>query len=376
MRAAQPRASKKSPNLRKELDWQPQQMDSIRRYSERMSRNSITLERRGEGSTASRALRKARLLLGILALLGSSSLSAEATYHVLQKGETLFSISRQYNVPVDAIVAANGIADPSKLKVGEKLLIPSLHKVQRGETLFGIARSHGISVESLRSANRLGEKSLLKVGDVLYIPGSADAKGGTAAPVAQASSGGSSTPAASGGGASASGGAAAGGAAAAAGSSASAGTEQAGKGSAPPASTKGPPPAFDPPAVKVSNRSVDMGLIWPCGGDASYLDGKLFGVMFRPRQGDPEKAVAAGTVVSAGPYRGFGQVVFVQGRGSLIYVYGGNESIVVRVGDKVRSGQELGRVGVDAKEGRPTPVAYFFVFKNGEALDPATAPRD
>jgi septal ring factor EnvC (AmiA/AmiB activator) len=56
-----------------------------------------------------------------------------------------------------------------------------------------------------------------------------------------------------------------------------------------------------------------------------------------------------------------------------IYVYGGNDSLLVRAGDQIVAGQELGRVGMDAKQGGP--AAYFLVFKNGEAVDPAAAPR-
>lgn len=46
---------------------------------------------------------------------------------------------------------------------------------------------------------------------------------------------------------------------------------------------------------------------------------------------------------------------------------------MVKVGDTVKAGQELGKVGYDAKEGRA--VAYFFVFKDGNSLDPAKVPR-
>jgi murein DD-endopeptidase MepM/ murein hydrolase activator NlpD len=326
-----------------------------------MSRNIVTIERRRKYASAALPLSRARIVLVAIALVGCFQLSAESIYHILQKGETLFSLSREYNVSVDAIVAANQIRDPSRLKIGQRLLIPSLHRVLKGETLFSIARLYGSSVEALRSANKLGPKSVLRAGDLLVIP--IERPGAGAPTVADApatpkaartsSTGAGPTPAAS--------------------SAVSTAIPSAAPTADP---VTGAPAAFDPPAVKISSRVVDMKLSWPCGGEANYLDGKLFGIMFRPRRGDPEKAIASGTVVSAGPYRGFGQVVFVQGRGGFIYVYGGNESIEVRVGDKVLSGQELGRVGVDAKEGRPTPVGYFFVFRNGEALDPAVAPRN
>jgi septal ring factor EnvC (AmiA/AmiB activator) len=127
-----------------------------------------------------------------------------------------------------------------------------------------------------------------------------------------------------------------------------------------------------PEAVKTSVKPVSKGLSWPCPGEILYLDGKAYGVVIRAKLGEALKAVASGTVSSAGPYRGYGNVVFVLARG-YIYVYGGNDSISVRAGDQVVAGQELGRVGMDVKQGGP--AAYFLVFKNGEAVDPAAAPR-
>ncbi len=50
----------------------------------------------------------------------------EPVTHVVQSGETLFRIAQQYNTTVEAIVAANDITDPSLIRVGQQLVIPSL----------------------------------------------------------------------------------------------------------------------------------------------------------------------------------------------------------------------------------------------------------
>ncbi|MCZ7543749.1 MAG: LysM peptidoglycan-binding domain-containing protein [Anaerolineae bacterium] len=44
--------------------------------------------------------------------------------HVIQRGETLFSIARRYGVTVEQITAANNIANPSRIYVGQVLVIP------------------------------------------------------------------------------------------------------------------------------------------------------------------------------------------------------------------------------------------------------------
>jgi spore germination protein len=43
---------------------------------------------------------------------------------MVQPGDTLWAIATTYGVPVDRIVAANGIVDPDRLAPGEILLIP------------------------------------------------------------------------------------------------------------------------------------------------------------------------------------------------------------------------------------------------------------
>ena len=50
--------------------------------------------------------------------------SGEGYEHVVQPGETLSEIAKAYGVTVQAIVAANDIADPDRLQVGQKLFIP------------------------------------------------------------------------------------------------------------------------------------------------------------------------------------------------------------------------------------------------------------
>lgn len=286
-----------------------------------------------------RIIRAAAVLLLVAVSLPRIA-AAQALYHVLEKGETLYSVAKSYGVRPEAIVKANSIDDPSKLKAGKKLLIPRdavagdpvagdpvagdpvagdasvdpapalTHRVAKGETLFSIAKAYGISLDALMAANKLTAASVIRAGAILSIPA-----GGKAVAVV---------------------------------------------------------PAM-PEAVKTSTKALSKSLAWPCPGEIRYLDGKAYGVVIRASLGETSKAIAAGIVSSAGPYRGYGNVVFVLTRG-YIYVYGGNDSISVRAGDQVRAGQALGKIGMDAKQGGP--AAYFLVFKDGAAVDPAAAPRD
>jgi LysM repeat protein len=48
----------------------------------------------------------------------------EQTY-TIQQGDTLSYIAGQFGVTVEAIVAANGLANPDAIQAGQKVIIPS-----------------------------------------------------------------------------------------------------------------------------------------------------------------------------------------------------------------------------------------------------------
>ncbi|NEN76274.1 peptidoglycan DD-metalloendopeptidase family protein [Pelistega sp. NLN82] len=52
---------------------------------------------------------------------GSSGAYSGSGVHIVQKGDTLYSISRRYNVPVNRILSLNSIADPSQIEVGQRI---------------------------------------------------------------------------------------------------------------------------------------------------------------------------------------------------------------------------------------------------------------
>lgn len=325
-----------------------------------------------------------------LLVLAAPSFAADPVFHTLQKGETLYSVSRKYGVPYEALASANGITDPTKLKVGTKLIIPSVHVVAKGETLFGLAKRYGILIGELLAANRLQPGYILKTGDTLVIPASESpepaATAAAAAPtttttapattiapaIPQPAPVTTTVPATVPSPASA--GAAAPAIALPPATIAAPTTVTAPPAAAPAPGSASPAGVPMPAPVKTQEKTVDPKLEWPAPGKALYLDGKLEGIMIRVKPGEVAKAVASGTVVSAGPSRGFSQVVFVQSKSGYVYVYGGNESLMVKTGDQVVSGRELGKIGLDARDG--SPIAYFFVFRNGQPLDPALAPRD
>ncbi len=155
------------------------------------------------GKTATRAVVSILVAFVILGLLpvhpaaaeGHPQTAEQERVHIVQRGETLSSISRMYGVPMAAIIAANHIVNPSRIYVGQRLIIPGSggpttsapqHVVQRGETLASIARRYGVSLWGLARANGISNPSLIYAGQVLIITEAAE-------PIATPASGGGAT---------------------------------------------------------------------------------------------------------------------------------------------------------------------------------------
>jgi len=93
------------------------------------------------------------------------------------------------------------------------------------------------------------------------------------------------------------------------------------------------------------------------------------GIDFRGDMGEPIHATAAGTVTSAGWSGGYGNMVEVDHGNGLATRYGHLSAIDVKVGQPIRIGQVIGRLG---STGRSTgPHVHYETRVNGEAVNPA-----
>jgi LysM repeat protein len=104
------------------------------------------------------------------------------TTHYVSWGETLFSIALRYGVTVQAIMDANGLSDPDRIYVGQRLIIPgtsvgllssppqTIHIVQPGENLYRIGLQYGFTIDQLLAANNLTNPDQVYAGQALIIP--------------------------------------------------------------------------------------------------------------------------------------------------------------------------------------------------------------
>jgi len=94
--------------------------------------------------------------------------------HVVRPGESVYSISRLYDVPSQRIISDNELTDPEQLVPGQTLVIlegTRQYTVRPGDSIFRIARRYDVSIADILEANPdITNPASLEVGQVLNIP--------------------------------------------------------------------------------------------------------------------------------------------------------------------------------------------------------------
>lgn len=88
--------------------------------------------------------------------------------YIVKKGDTLYSISKKFNIPLENLKNINKL-NSNLIHVGDTLIInPSSYKVEKGDTLYSISKKFNTTVDKLKIINNK-ENSLIKEGEVLII---------------------------------------------------------------------------------------------------------------------------------------------------------------------------------------------------------------
>lgn len=304
-----------------------------------------------------------------------SSAPLEPGFHLVQRGDTLYSIARQYGQDPKNIIIWNQIVNPNAIAPGIRVRIgpPSVAAASgAGNASAAVAEVRTIIPQGGVDARPLGaDPTPITAGSPPAGPAIPQVPTAQAGPIKQEPRGGKQVYSEQ------------------AWAEARAGDNKPAGASAvvPQAVTNETKPAAKPeeskPAdadsridarteAKADARPADGAFdwSWPTGGKviAGFNDGTSKGIDINGKLGDAVLAAAPGKVLYAGQdLRGYGKLVVVKHSNQYLSVYAHNSEILVKEGQSVTKGQKIAELGKsDAQE----PKLHFEIRKQGKPVDP------
>ncbi len=301
---------------------------------------------------------------------GSKSGAGSAGVHTVSYGETLYSISKRYRMPMRDITVLNRVQPPFKLYEGQRLKLPPPreYRVRLGDTLYEISRLFGVNSSEIARMNNIQSPYIVRSGQMLRLP-SITRK--TKVKAVKVASNTSSTP----------------------GKAAvnSVKSELVSPSSPKPAFTKDgvPIPSAKPkPAAYTKPKSLKVAKVTtktPKRASSTFLKpvrGRIIsnfgakksglhndGINIAAARGAAVKSAENGVVVYAGnALKGSGNLVLVRHEKRWMTAYAHLDKIKVRKGQVLKRGQSLGTVGSSGSVS--TPQLHFEVRRGTSALNP------
>ena len=241
-------------------------------------------------------------------------------YVIVEAGDSIYSISKQYNVAMKDIIDENGLSAPFILPVGKKITLPTanFHVVKKGESLYSVSRLYGVSINEIAAKNSLSEPYQINEGQKLAI--------GTSVASNEASD---------------------------------------------------EPYRYKPEPKTVSHaRSISKaGFSWPLKGEVITAfgprSGGLYndGINIRAKSGDIVRSSQDGVVAYVGDeLKGYGNLIIIKHDNEMITAYGHLQEAKVKRGDKVEQGQTIAYAG---SSGNVNSVQLYFGLRKGrDAINP------
>ena len=285
--------------------------------------------------------------------------------HTVLEGDTVYSISKHYHLPIRDIITVNKLSAPYVLNVGYRMKLPAPNEytVRKGDTLGSIANMFDTSAYELARTNYLESPYTLQIGQVLRLPSLAT----------QVSAVNSSSPL---------------------GSRPIVQPDMGGEGMV----TPGQKPAYQQqqqqaqtstqPKVQktaATTRAKIPDHVPARTGNGRFMqpvEGKIIsgygpkkgglqndGINIKAPKGTPVRAAENGVVVYSGnEIEGYGNLILVRHQDRYMTAYAHMDKMLVERGATVKAGQSIGTVGSSGSV--DSPQLHFEIRKGSKAIDP------
>lgn len=264
-----------------------------------------------------------------------SAVDQSASYHQVVSGDTIYNISKRYNISQEDLRAWNHLQGDN-INIGQTLRVKpqtyttntaqqtpvntshhTTHRVVAGDTIYNIAKRYNISQATLKSLNNLPNDNI-QIGQILNI-------GTTQANIPNTNN---ETP-------------------------------------TPPAT-----PQSDNRPITIPAPTANVGgITWqsplPNGKVTSKFTTASRSIKLTSSQGQAVVAAADGQVIFSGPGpRGYGKLIVIQHSSQFLTAYGHNETLDVAEMQQVKRGQKIGTLGGNG-------TMLFELRQDGKPIDPS-----
>lgn len=282
--------------------------------------------------------------------------------HVVQSGETLFSIAWRYQLDVRELILWNGLEDPNLILVGQRLFVTPEGPAGTQAANAGQAPTAPPASSGQAGTARAGPTQPPVAASSTASESSGTGSSATAAPQEQAAVPPVPTPVSAS-------------VPAPSPPPAPARTAAGSMGAAPEspdqtaASRPPPPPPAQQPSLAVLPAPTWQ---WPIRGPVvspyGAAQGTGSGIGIGGQPGADIRASAAGQVVYAGDgLAAYGNLIIIKHNDTFLSAYGHNDELVVGEGDEVEQGDVIARMGMGPER---QPQVHFEIRRNGTPVDP------
>ena len=265
----------------------------------------------------------------------------------VQRGGTLYSISKRYNVPLRDLIEANNLTPPYTLVIGRQLRLPTakFHVVCKGDTLYNISKRYNVDVTTLSKLNNLQAPYTLSIVQRLAIPGSVGGSSDsyTPEPVKTTQK-----------------------------SSSFSFWKPAPKKTTSSSSTVKKTTTAKPASPSKYRKNK---FAWPLKGTIVSKYGTIGkgrnndGINIKATLGAAVKAADSGRVAYAGnELKGFGNLILIKHDDGWITAYAHNDRLFVKKGQRVRKGEKIAAAGSTGSVN--SPQLHFEIRSGKKALNP------
>lgn len=102
----------------------------------------------------------------------STASKSKVKTHTIKKGETLWSIAKQYGTTVEKLEGLNPNVNPNALQIGSKIIVSGsniYHTVKKGDSVAELSAKYGSTIKEIKQWNNLQDVDKIFVGQKLRV---------------------------------------------------------------------------------------------------------------------------------------------------------------------------------------------------------------